>query len=124
MPEGEFELRDVEWTPARLAVVGLMLAVSTIHLALATSTDQLRFAVLALGLLVCFVVYFTGLWRPVYYLGGAVHVGLMGVVWFVSGMPLTMVGYVDTVLKVVLVATFVYLLFDERRDVEAGDSGA
>ena len=118
MADGEFELRDVDWTPARVAVVGLMLVVSTLHLALATSTDQLRFAVLALGLLVCFVVYFTGLWRPVYYLGGAAYVGLMGTVWFASGMPLTMIGAVDTVVKVVLVALFVYLLFAERRDVD------
>lgn len=121
MPDGEFELRDVEWTPARVTVVGLMLVVSTLHLALATSTDQLRFAVLALGLLVCFVVYFTGLWRPAYYLGGAAYVGVMGVVWFASGTPMTMVGYVDTVLKVLLVAAFVYLLFAERRDVDPAD---
>lgn len=121
MPEGEFELRDVEWTPARVGLVALMLGVSTGHLALATSTDMLRFAVLALGLLVCFVVYFTELWQSVYYLGGAAYVSVMGVVWFVSGMPLTMVGYVDTAAKVVLVALFVYLLFAERRNVDPAE---
>lgn len=122
MAEGEFELREIEWTPARLAVVGLMLVVSTTHFALTTTTDQLRFAVLALGLLVCFVVYFTDLWRPRYYLAGAAYVCLMGAVWFVSGMPLTMVGYVDTVLKVVLVALFVYLTFSVRRGIDQEDS--
>lgn len=118
MAEGEFELREIDWTPARLSVVGLMLVVSTIHFALTTTTDQLRFAVLALGLLVCFVVYFTDLWRPRYYVGGAAYVCLMGGVWFVSGMPMRMVGYVDTVLKVVLAALFVYLLFSERRGID------
>lgn len=118
MVEGDFELREVDWTPARLGVAGLMLVVSTVHFALTTTTEQLRFAVLALGLLVCFVVYFTDLWRPRYYLAGAGYVCLMGLVWFVSGMPMTMVGYVDTVLKVVLVALFVYLAFGERRDID------
>lgn len=118
MAEGEFELREIDWTPVRLAVVGLMLVVSTTHFALATTTEQMRFAALALGLLVCFVVYFTDLWQPRYYLAGAAYVCLMGVVWFVSGMPLTMVGYADTLLKVVLVALFVYLAFGERRDID------
>ena len=121
MAEGEFELREIDWTPARLAVVGLMLVVSTMHFALTTTTEQLRFAVLALGLLVCFVVYFTDLWQPRYYLAGAAYVGLMGAVRLVSGAPLTMVGYVDTVLKVVLVALFVYLLFSERRGIDQED---
>lgn len=114
---GEFELREVEWTPARLAAAGLMLVVATLHLALATSTEMHRFAVLALGLLSLFVVYFTDLWRPVYYLVGAGYVSLMAGVWFVSGTPMSVVGSVDTVAKVVLVALCLYLVADERRDV-------
>lgn len=121
MAEGEFELREIDWTPARLTVAGLMLVVSTMHFALTTTTDQLRFAVLALGLLVFFVVYFTDLWQPRYHLVGAAYVCLMGAVWFTSGMPMTTVGYVDTVMKGVLVALFVYLLFSERRGIDQED---
>lgn len=116
MPEGDFELREVEWTPARVAAAGLMLVVATLHLALATSTELHRFAVLALGLLSLFVVYFTDLWRPGYYLVGAGYVVLMAGVWFVSGMPMTMVGSVDTAAKAALVGLCLYLLADERRD--------
>ena len=114
---GEFELREVEWTIARLAAVGLMLVVAVLHLALATTTEMLRFAVLALGLLSLFVVYFTDLWRPRYYLVGAGYVVLMAGVWFVSGTPMAEVGYADTVAKVLLVALCLYLVADERRDV-------
>lgn len=119
MPDREFELREIEWTPARVAAVGLMLVVATLHLTLATSTGMHRFAVLALGLLSLFVVYFTDLWQPVYFLLTAGFVVLMAAVWFVSGTPMTMVGSVDTVAKVALVGLCLYLLADERRDVAA-----
>lgn len=124
MPDGEFELRAVEWTPARVAAAGLMLVVATLHFALATSTEMLRFAVLALGLLSLFVVYFTDLWRPVYYLVVAAYVALMAGVWFVSGTPMTMVGSVDTAGKAALVGVCLYLLTDERRDVGQEEPGA
>lgn len=124
MAEGEFELREVEWTPARVGAAGLMLVVATLHFALTTTTEMLRFAVLALGLLSLFVVFFTDLWQPGYYLLGAVYVGLMAGVWFVSGMPMTMVGSVDTAAKVALVALCLYLLADERRDVSPEEPDA
>jgi MFS superfamily sulfate permease-like transporter len=117
VPEGDFELREVEWTPARLAAAGLMLVVGTLHLALTTSTDMLRFAVLALGLLWLFVVYFTDLWRPRYYLVTAGYVALMAGVWVVSGTPMSVVGSVDTAAKVALIALCLYLVADEARDV-------
>lgn len=115
---GDFELRAVEWTPARLAAAGLMLLVGTLHLALATATDMLRFAVLALGLLSLFVVFFTDLWRSVYYLVVAGYVTLMAGVWYLSGQPMAVVGYADTVAKGLLIALCLYLVADERRDVE------
>lgn len=124
MPDGEFELREIEWSPARVATAGLMLVVATLHFALSTTTEMLRFAVLALGLLSLFVVYFTDLWRPDYYLVGAVYVVLMAGVWFVSGMPMTTVGSVDTAAKAVLVALCLYLLADERRGVSPEEPGS
>ena len=124
MPEGEFELREVDWTPARVAAAGLMVVVATLHLALATSTEMHRFSVLALGLLSLFVVYFTDLWQPAYYLVTAGFVALMAAVWFVSGTPLSTVGSVDAVAKVALVALCLYLLADERRDVATEEPGA
>lgn len=120
MPDGRFELREVHWTPARVAAVALMLFVATVHFALATTTEQMRFAVLALGLLVWFVVFFTDLWRPAYNLVGAVYVGLMAAVWLLSGTPMMVVGVADTVAKGALVAVFVYLLAVERRGADQG----
>ena len=117
MLDGEFELREIDWTPARVAAAGLMVVVATLHLALATSTEMHRFSVLALGLLSLFVVYFTDLWQPDYYLVTAGFVALMAGVWLVSGRPVAEVGYLDTVAKVALVGLCLYLLADERRDV-------
>jgi MFS superfamily sulfate permease-like transporter len=121
MPDGEFELREIDWTVPRVGVVGLMLVVATLHLALAATLDQSRYAVLALGLLVCFVLYFTDLWRPSYNLAGALYVCGMAAVWVVSGSPMTPIGYLDTGLKVALVGLFVYLLVSERRNVDPAE---
>lgn len=122
MPTRRFELRDIEWTPARVAAAGLMLFVGIAHFTLATTTGQVRFAVLALGLLVGFVVFFTDLWRPVYNLVGALYVAVMAFVWYLSGTPMRVIGVADTVAKGALVAVFVYLLATERRaaDPESG----
>ena len=124
MPEGSFELRKVHWTPARVAAVALMLFVAIAHFALATTTEQMRFAVLALGLLVGFVVFFTDLWQPVYNLVGALYVGLMTAVWVLSGTPMPVIGVADIVAKAALVAVFVYLLVIEKRAAEEERTGA
>jgi hypothetical protein len=124
MPERRFELREVDWSPARVAAVALMLFVAIAHFTLATTTGQLRFAVLALGLLVGFVVFFTDLWRPLYNLVGAAYVVVMAGVWLLSGSPMPVLGFTDVVAKAALFAVFVYLLAVERRGVEEGESGA
>ena len=118
MADGSFQLRDVEWSPARVALVVLMLVTAGTHFALATTTQQMRFAALSLGLLVCFVVFFTDVWRPAFHLLGALYVGVMAAVWFLTGMPLMTLGLADTAIQVVLVGLFVYLLFADRRDVD------
>jgi len=124
VPEGEFELREIEWTPAKAALVSLMLGVATVHLAVATTMQYIRFAVLGLGLLVCFVVFFTDVWRPRHNAVGAGYIVLMGAVWLYTFRPLSTVGYVDTAMKVALFVLFGYLLLAERRDIDPEEAGS
>jgi hypothetical protein len=120
-PVGSFELRDIEWTPAKGALIALSLISSGTHLALATTTGNHIFAVLALGLLAGFVVFFTSLWSPVLYLVGAIYIGVMTIVWILDGMPILYLGLVDKAAQAGLFALFVYLLFEDRPDVAESD---
>jgi len=116
-----FELRKIEWRPAKAAVVVAALLSAGIHLAIATTTGDNAFAVLGLGILLGFVVFFTELWEPVHYLAGALYVGVTAVVWLLAGRPQPVLGGVDKVIQVVLVVTLVYLLVVEtRRGEEPG----
>lgn len=124
MPAGRFELREIEWTAARGGAAALMLVVATVHLAVATTTERLHFAILGLGLLVWFVLFFTDLWQPAYNLYAAAYVVLMSVVWFLGETPMEAVGYADAVVEAVLVALFVYLFATERRGVEPEEPDA
>lgn len=120
MPIASFELRDIEWTPAKVALVGAALLTAGIHLVMAAATGSQTFAVLGLGLLLGFVVFFTDLWQPVLYLVGAIYVGVTTVVWVLAGMPRPLLGAVDKVVQGALVVLFVYVLVVEMQDTEAG----
>ncbi len=118
MTIGSFELRTVEWTPARAVLVCGALLSAGIHLAIAATTGNNAFAVLGLGILLGFVVFFTELWQPVLYLVGAVYVGVTAVVWLLAGRPQPVLGVVDKVVQAGLVVLFVYLLVVETRGSE------
>jgi hypothetical protein len=123
MSVASFELRSVEWTLARAALVIAALLTAGIQLALATTTGESIFAVLGLGLLVGFIVFLTDLWEPVLYLVGAIYVGVTTVVWVLAGMPQPLLGAVDKAIQAVLFALFVYVLLGEMRadDTDSSD---
>ena len=123
MSVASFELRSVEWTLARAALVIAALLTAGIHLALATTTGESIFAVLGLGLLIGFVIFLTDLWEPVLYLVGAIYVGVTTVVWVLAGMPQPLLGAVDKAIQAVLFALFVYVLLGEMRadDTDSSD---
>ena len=122
MSVASFGLRSVEWTLARAALVIAALLTAVIHLALATTTGENVFAVLGLGLLAGFIVFFTDLWEPVLYLVGAVYVGVTTVVWMLAGTPQSPLGAVDKTVQAVLFALFVYVLVGEMRANDADSS--
>ncbi|WP_178918088.1 hypothetical protein [Natronomonas gomsonensis] len=124
MAAESFELRAVEWTLPRAALVVLSFVSAAIHLALATTTGNHIFAVLGLGLLAGFVVFFTNFWSPVLYLVGAIYISVMTIVWVLDGAPMLTLGIVDKVVQAGLFVLFVYLLFEEggtRGEAEASD---
>lgn len=114
MAIGDYELRQVEWSPARLLAVVLVLVSAGINLAFATTTEQRLFALLGLGLLVGFITYFTDVWHPSMYLAGAFYVSVMVVVWVAVGMPMFLMGLLDAAVQVVLFALCLYLFALER----------
>ncbi|MCY4730949.1 hypothetical protein KY092_10325 [Natronomonas gomsonensis] len=124
MAADSFELRDVEWTLPKAALVVLSFVSAAIHLTLATTTGNHIFAVLALGLLAGFVVFFTNFWNPVLYLVGAIYISVMSIVWVLDGAPLLSLGIADKVVQAGLFVLFVYLLFEEvgtTEEVEASE---
>jgi hypothetical protein len=123
MSAGSYELREIEWTPARTTLILLTLLSAGFHFALATTTDNSTFAVLAVGLLAGFVVFFTDLWQPVLYLVGAVYVGVMTVVWVLAGMPLLAFAIVDKAVQALLFALFIYLLVTEMQVTSPAETG-
>lgn len=117
MPVGDYELRRVEWSVERLAVVLLTLVSAGINFAFATTTDQLVFAILALGLLVGFIVFFTDLWTTTMYLLGAAYVAIMAAVGIVVGMPNAWLGMLDSGIKALLLSLCCYLFVLDRTAV-------
>ncbi|WP_336135235.1 hypothetical protein [Natronomonas amylolytica] len=121
MSVGSYELREIEWTWAHIALVVLAFLSAGLHFALATTTGDTTFAVLAVGLLAGMVLFFTDLWQPVLYLVGAVYVGMMTVVWVLAGMPLLALALVDKAVQALLFALFVYLLVTEMQAMSPPD---
>lgn len=119
MSIASFELREIEWTGPKVALVVAALVTTGIHFAIAAATPSQVFAVLGLGLLLGFVVFFTDLWNPVLYLVGALYVGGMTVVWVLAGMPRPLLGAIDKGVQIVLLVLFVYLLVAESRGADA-----
>jgi hypothetical protein len=111
-----FELRRVEWTAAKAVTVVAAVLSAGIHLAIATTSGNDAFAVLGLGILLGFVVFFTELWMPVHYLVGAVYVGVTTVFWLVAGRPQPVLGGLDKAVQAVLIVSLVYLVVVEMRE--------
>lgn len=122
MSVGSYKLREIEWTPARIALVLLTFLTATFHFALSTTTGDTTFAVLAVGLLAGFVVFFTDLWEPVLYLVGAIYIGVMTVVWVLAGMPLLALAVVDKTVQAILFGLFIYLLVTEMRSASLAEA--
>lgn len=101
-----------------MVVVVAALLSAGIHLAIAATTGDNAFAVLGLGILLGFVVFFTELWEPVLYLVGALYVGVTAVVWLLAGRPQPVLGGVDKAVQVVLIVALVSLLVVETRSAD------
>jgi hypothetical protein len=87
------ELLDIEWTTARFVVVVLAPITAAFHFALATTTGNTTFAVLAVGLLAGFMVFFTTSGAVLYLVGR--YVGIMTVIWVFNEMPFSTLAIVD-----------------------------
>ena len=122
MSIGSFELRKVEWSPPKAVTVAAALLSAGINLAIATTSGNDAFAVLWLGILLGFVVFFTDLWAPVLYLVGAVYVGATTVFWLVVGRPEPVLGVLDKAVQAVLIVSLVYLMIMEMREDAAPEN--
>lgn len=114
MAVGDYELRRVEWSVGRLAVVLLALVSAGINFAFATATDQRVFAILGLGLLVGFIVFFTDVWESTMYLVGAAYVAGMAAVGILVGMPMDWLGMLDTGIQALLLSLCCYRFLVDR----------
>ncbi|WP_418280243.1 hypothetical protein [Halorubrum sp. DTA98] len=63
-------------------------------------------------------LFFTRFWNPVLYLLGVLHIGVLGVIWILSGLQFLAIGLVNGVLSLGLAAIALSLFFEEERSIQ------
>ena len=89
--------------------------VAGINLYIWTLTSMPQFLVVGGSFLFGIGLFFTRFWSPALYLVGVVHVIALGVVWVLSGGEFLLLGAVNGVFSVGLLAVALSLFFAEHR---------
>lgn len=72
--------------------------------------------VVGLSFLFGVLLFVSHFWSPVLYLLGILHIGILGVLWFLGGRQFPVFGAVTGILSIGLGAIALYLFFDEGMD--------
>ena len=98
--------------------VGCSVGIAAINLFIWTLTSMPQFLAVGGSFLFGIGLFFTRFWSSALYLVGVVHVIALGVVWVLSGGEFLILGAVNGVFSVGLLASALSLFFAEHR---AGD---
>ena len=99
--------------------VGCSVGIAAINLFIWTLTSMPQFLAVGGSFLFGIGLFFTRFWSSALYLVGVVHVIALGVVWVLSGGEFLILGAVNGVFSVGLLASALSLFFAEHR---AGDA--
>lgn len=107
-------LADVEaWRPLYWFGVVLSLGIAAVNLYVGYTYTEQVFFVIGASFLFGVGLFFTQFWHPVLYLLGVLHVGALGVIWILSGLPYFRLGAINGVMSVVLGLIALYLFLVE-----------
>lgn len=117
----KLERRDRDerrWSHRLLVVLALVL--TGIHLYLGfvapfvADSDASRFIIISVLFVSGIVVYFTSLWRPIYYLVGTALALYLGQLWLLGGMQYFVIGSITGVVSTVFMVLTFYLFYREE----------
>ena len=107
--------RQIEWTPACVLLVVLGTLTSALHVYIGLRLSEVHFLLLGAGLFAGVVVFFTVFWRPILHLVGVIYITVLLIVWLLDGMRLFLLGFVDGVVQLCLIATLFYHFLKAHR---------
>lgn len=107
-------LADVEaWSPLYWIGVVLSVGIAAVNLYVGYTYAEQVFFVIGASFLFGGGLFFTRLWHPVLYLLGVLHIGALGVLWLLSGLPYFRLGAVAGVMSLALGVIALYLFLAE-----------
>ena len=92
----------------------LSLGIATINIFIGYTEGQLPFFVIGSSFLLGVVLFVSRFWRPIQYLLGVLHVGILAVLWILDGMQFFEFGVITGGLSVGLAAIALHLFFEEE----------
>ncbi|SFF77837.1 hypothetical protein SAMN04488063_0250 [Halopelagius inordinatus] len=117
----KLERRDRDerrWLHRLLVVLALVLTGIHLYLGFAApfvaDSDAARFIVIAVLFVSGIVVYFTSLWRPIYYLVGTALALYLGQLWLLGGMQYFLIGAITGVVSTAFMVLTFYLFYREE----------
>ncbi len=95
--------------------VGVLCSVGivAINFGVGIRTGQPQFLLIGGSFLLGVGLFFTRYWSPVLYLLGVLHVGVLGVMWLLAGMPFLLLGLLNGALSLGLATIALVLFFKE-----------
>lgn len=107
-------LADVDtWRPLHWVGVVLSVGIAAVNLYIGYVDAEQAFFVVGASFLFGVGLYFTRFWHPLLYLFGLLHVGALGVLWVLSGLPHLSLGVANGVMSLALAAIALYLFLEE-----------
>lgn len=93
--------------------VFLSLGIAGINIYIWYASGMTPFLVVGGSFLFGVALFVTRAWHPVLYLLGVLHVGILGVIWFLDGRPFPLFGIANGILSVGIAVVALYLFFEE-----------
>lgn len=115
-PAADGLIADVStWSWRQVVGLTLSIAIAAINLFVGYVADNLAILAVGCSFLLGVVIFCTRFWDPVLYLVGVLHVAILGVLWFLSGMEYFTWGIITGVFSLALAAIALSLFIDDQR---------
>ena len=103
-----------EWTTLHWVGVALSVVIAGVNIGVGLAAEQTPLLIVGGSFLFGVFLFSTRFWEPVLYLVGVVHVGGLGVLWVLAGVPHLLWGVVSGVCCLALAAIALTLFINEE----------